>query len=280
MSRLIYQRQYEKIRQETLDDSSHVNDSSRLVAFMDRYIEVIKNESPLVEWEKTVWEKGLWFGLFFMFSFFFMVTLTVYIYLGDEEVGIMLGGGFLSMILLISLLICYPEKHDYKITDTGIYFRGYKRGKRFRQGAFKMIMIVCVPIFLFLLFYGGPTIFAGAGAGALGIFALPAMMKEKKPIEMALPWEAIAIYGEFKQNTIFSKKKMFMIQYYMNIWCDGELTKTVEKIIKEKMRKDCIYTTDFFAEGESNEYIRVEEVLMKETPFLWTPYPGYTNTFL
>ncbi|MDO6706920.1 hypothetical protein [Photobacterium sp. 1_MG-2023] len=278
MSRLIYQRQYEKIRQETLDDSSYVNDSSRLVAFMDHYNEVIKNESPLVEWEKTVWYKGLRLILFIMFSLLF--SFASYIYSVDEEGGVIVGSLFLIVMVLIILLTCYPEKHHYKITDTGIYFRGYRRGRRFRQGAFKVIMIVCIPIVLFTLILGGPMVLAGAGAGMLGVFALPAMMKERKPKEMALPWEAIFIYCEFPENTLFTKGKMFMIQYYMNIRCDGEITETVEGIIEEKMRKDCIYTTDFFAECESSEYIKAEEVLMKETPFLWTVHPENINNFI
>ncbi|QUJ69847.1 hypothetical protein KDD30_16875 (plasmid) [Photobacterium sp. GJ3] len=259
-------------------DQALLDDSSRLVVFMERYVSLMKDESAILEWEKDVWVKGLRLILLIMFVFLF--SITVFVYLDNNKGGIIIGSIFLSSMLLIGLLSCYPDRHQYKITETGIYFRGYRRGRRFRQSAFKFMMIVCIPLVLFSLIWGGPMIFAGAGAGMLGIFALPAMMKERKPKEMAIPWEAIFIFCNYTEKSFTKEDKVIIPQYQIKLRCNGELANRVEDIIREKMRPDCIYTEDYFSDIESDDLKFAKEKLMDELPFVWAAHPKNVNDFI
>ncbi|MDO6707213.1 hypothetical protein [Photobacterium sp. 1_MG-2023] len=261
-----------------MSDQALLDDSSRLVVFMERYVSLMKDESAILEWEKDVWAKGLRLMLLVMSLMLFSMTIVVYLEYDDG--GLIFGTLSFFVMLLIGLLSCYPDRHQYKITETGIYFRGYRRGKRFRQSAFKFMMIVCIPLVLFALIFGGPMIFAGAGAGMLGIFALPAMMKERKPKEMAIPWEAIFIFCNYTEKSLMKEDKVIIPQYQIKLRCNGELANRVEDIIREKMRPDCIYTEDYFSEIDSDDFKFAKEKLMDELPFVWAAHPENVNDFI
>ncbi|GAB6263007.1 hypothetical protein [Photobacterium sp. R1] len=266
--------QYQKIRDSIVNDTKFTTDAERLAAFMKSYCNIIKNEKPLLEWKKDRWEKGLRGGCLF----FFLVSISISSaieFLGDEYLkgtGLVVGAVMLSILLISMLLACYPERYHHRITETGIYVRSYRRGKKIRQGTLRVFLLLAIPTVIGLFLIMGPMVFAGAGAGAgagaLGVFSLAAVFKEKEPMEMALPWESIFFIRVINEKGVFTNEKAYRIQFRFDLICDNSNFEKVKEILDSQKIDNLIYIRNFFLDTRTEEFNELFEFGRNEIPFL------------
>ncbi|UTM59040.1 hypothetical protein L4174_020200 [Photobacterium sp. CCB-ST2H9] len=262
--------QYQKIRDSIVNDTKFTTDAERLAAFMKSYCNIIKNEKPLFEWKKDRWEKGLRGGCLF----FFLVSISISSaieFLGDEYLkgtGLVVGAVMLSILLISMLLACYPERYHHRITETGIYVRSYRRGKKIRQGTLRVFLLLAIPTVIGLFLIMGPMVFAGAGAGALGVFSMATVFREKEPVEKSLPWESIFVVKIFDENNFFSSNKCFDIHFRFDLICDDSNFDEVKKILDNCMSDKMIYINDYLIDTRTDKYKKLIDYVRNEIPFL------------
>ncbi|MCM0148720.1 hypothetical protein KCN56_09125 [Photobacterium galatheae] len=262
--------QYQKIRDSIIDDIKFTTDAERLAEFMNSYCNIIKKEKPLIAWEKNQWDKGLrgFFILFFLFSM--SISSAIY-FLGNEyqrDAGLTMAIGLTSIQTFLMLLGCYPEKYQHRITTSGIYVRSYRRGKAIRQGTLRIFLLLAIPTVIGLFLIMGPMVFAGAGAGALGVFSMASLFREKEPEEMALPWESIFFIRVINEEGFFSKEKGFRIQFRFDLVCDDSNFDEVKELLDSHKLDQMIYIQDIFADTRTEKFEKLLEHGKRDIPFL------------
>ncbi|MDO6707210.1 hypothetical protein [Photobacterium sp. 1_MG-2023] len=262
--------QYQKIRDSIIDDINFTTDAERLAEFMNSYCNIIKKEKTLIVWEKNRWDKGLrgFFILFFLFSM--SISSAIY-FLGNEyqrDAGLTMAIGLTSIQAFLMLLGCYPEKYQHRITTSGIYVRSYRRGKAIRQGTLRVFLLLAIPTVIGLFLIMGPMVFAGAGAGALGVFSMASLFREKEPVEKALPWESIFVVKVIDDKSFFSSEKGFDIHFRFDLICDNSNFDDVKKVLDNCMSDKMIYINDYLLDTRTDEYKQLISYVRSEIPFL------------
>ncbi|QUJ69846.1 hypothetical protein KDD30_16870 (plasmid) [Photobacterium sp. GJ3] len=263
-------RQYQNIRDSIIDDINFTTDAERLSSFMKSYCIIIKKEKPLIAWEKNRWEKGLRGGCLFFFLVAISISSAIE-FLGDEYLkgtGLVIGAVMLSILFISMLLSFYPEKYQHRITTSGIYVRSYRRGKVIRQGTLRVFLLLAIPTVIGLFLIMGPMVFADAGAGALGVFSMARVFREKDPEEMALPWEAIFFIRVINEEGFFSKEKGFRIQFRFDLVCDDSNFDEVKELLDSHTLEQMIYVQDTLSEMRTEKFEKLLEHGKREIPFL------------
>ncbi|MCM0148722.1 hypothetical protein KCN56_09135 [Photobacterium galatheae] len=262
--------QYQNIRDSIIDDKKFTTDAERLAAFMKSYCNIIKKEKPLIAWEKNRWEKGLRGGCLFFFLVAISISSAIE-FLGDEYLkgtGLVIGAVMLSILFISMLLSFYPEKYQHRITTSGIYVRSYRRGKAIRQGTLRIFLLLAISTVIGLFLIMGPMVFAGAGAGALGVFSMASLFREKEPVEKALPWESIFVVKVIDDKNFFSSEKGFDIHFRFDLICDDSNFDDVKKILDNCMSDKMIYINDYLLDTRTDEYKHLIDYVRSEIPFL------------
>ncbi|QUJ70144.1 hypothetical protein KDD30_18590 (plasmid) [Photobacterium sp. GJ3] len=261
---------YQNIRDSIINDSTIATNEERLAEFMKIYCDIIKKENPLLAWERDKWEGGLR-GIFaFVILCSVFISYAIYFF-GDEhnkDVGMILGIGLISIISFLMLIVLYPERYQHKMTTTGIYIRFYRRGKKVRQRTIRFFLLISIPTVILLFLMMGPMAFAGAGAGALGVFSIAGVFREKDPVEMALPWEAIFCIYVNDEFGFFSSEKGFNIQFMLDLICDKSNFDQVKQILDAHTMNHLIYMRDYSVDLRSEEFNQLMDIGRKEVPFL------------
>ncbi|MCG7499617.1 hypothetical protein MHO82_22385 [Vibrio sp. Of7-15] len=268
--------QYEAIRHSVMNDATLKDNPSRLVSFMEQYIEHIKNEPAIMEWEMNLWERDIREIFVFIFSCLLFFTISGYIFSDNKETQEVIRNLGVFLICMQSFFLAMslsPERYYHKITSTGIYVYSYKRGKAYREKLVMGLLVVGGIAAVVLLFILGPMAFAGAGAGTLGLFSLAAMAKDKPPKEFALPWEAIFAIEVDEHNGLFKKKKIFSVQLQVDVVCDAKNYSEVRNIL-DHYKMEC---TQYIKPGRKNrqtaEFEKLMEESEKEIEFVWYFHP-------
>lgn len=267
---------YDSIRQSVMNDTTLKDNPSRLVAFMSKYKDHIKNEPAIMEWEINLWERYTREIFFFFFSCLFFFTISGYIFSDNKETQEVirnLGFFLILMHLFIVIMSLAPERYYHKITSTGVYVYSYKRGKEYREVLVKGFLIIGGIAAVVLLFILGPMAFAGAGAGTLGLFSLAAMAKDKPPKEIALPWEAIYFMEYIEEDRWLEKERMICLQGHIDLICNTDNYQEARRHIELYLREDLYIIKDIFSECESLSFLKVQEKIEKEIEFLLSGLP-------
>ncbi|MCG7500206.1 hypothetical protein MHO82_25495 [Vibrio sp. Of7-15] len=270
---------YDTIRKSVLSDSNLTDRPSQLVAFMEHYIEHIKNEPAIIEWEMNLWERYTREIFVFVYCGLFFFTVSGYIFSDNtvvQETNRNLGVFVMLTLAFLIAMSLSPERYYHKITSTGIYVYSYKRGKEYREKLVKGLLVVGGIAAVVLLFILGPMAFAGAGAGTLGLLSLAAMAKDKPPKELALPWEAIFAIEMDEQNGLFRKKKIFFVQFQMDLVCDVNNFSEVRDILNKYKMEQTLYVRQGSEDKDSQAFQDMKDSSKKEIDFIWAFHPQNT----
>lgn len=268
---------YDSIRQSVINDTTLKGNPSRLVSFMEHYIKHIKNEPAVMEWEMNLWESGSREGAIFLILLGFFISISGYLFFDDvgaQQLFITIGLGLILLFVFITAMYVAPECYYHKITPTGVYVYSYKRGKEYREKLVKGFLIVGFTAAVILLFTLGPMAFAGAGT--LGLFKVAAMIKDKPPKEFALPWEAIFAIEMDERNGFFRKKKIFFVQFHMDLVCDAKNYSEVRNILDHYKMESTQYTKLGRKYKQTAEFEKLIEDTEKEIEFIWVFHPQNT----
>ncbi|MCG7499618.1 hypothetical protein MHO82_22390 [Vibrio sp. Of7-15] len=268
--------QYEAIRQSVMNDPVLKDNPSRLVSFMEHYIEHIKNEPAIMEWEMNLWERYTREIFVFIYCGLFFFTVSGYIFSDNtvvQETNRNLGIFVMLTLAFLIAMSLSPERYYHKITSTGIYVYSYKRGKAYREKLVMGLLVVGSIAAVVLLFILGPMAFAGAGAGTLGLFSLAAMAKDKPPKEIALPWEAIYFMEYIEEDRWLEKERMICLQGHIDLICNIDNYQEARRHIELYLREDLYIIKDIFSECESLYFLKVQEKIEKEIDFLLSGLP-------